>query len=41
MLTQAQKQRRQHGRLISSPQARGLYEKIGFRGTDEMVLLMY
>lgn len=28
-------------RLISSPQARGMYEKIGFRGTDEMVLLMY
>ena len=28
-------------RLISSSAARGLYEKIGFRGTDEMVLLMY
>jgi GNAT superfamily N-acetyltransferase len=28
-------------RLISSPEARGIYEKIGFRQTDEMVLFMY
>lgn len=28
-------------RLISSPQSRNLYENMGFRGTEEMVLWMY
>ena len=28
-------------RLIASDQARGMYQKIGFRGTEEMVLFMY
>jgi predicted GNAT family acetyltransferase len=28
-------------RLIASPQSHNIYEKMGFRGTDEMVLWMY
>ena len=28
-------------RLIASPQSQNIYENMGFRGTDEMVLWMY